>query len=194
MLQTGSAAEKIKKYVTTSTPPAQGGAAAWSASIAHLGLLSCVKPRAGAIFQTDSDMTADQAIVHLRRKIAMQSSGGSHGLMRCWVLFRNRSGSTKDGITFAEFCRGLRSYGLPLPTAVSREIFTMMDQDGDEHIQIREFIDVVMGRWSPTNNTHFGGEHARRLVLSRRASIYLERETCFQSRADSSVDDRCVLW
>ena len=146
-----------KTMITTTTPPPQEKHQ-FSASLAYLGQARSQKQSAGAVFLPDANMTPDDALLHLRRKISMQMTGGSHGLMRCWVLFRTRAGSSKDGITFPEFCRGLRCYGLPLPEAISRNLFDRMDANHDGTIHIKEFIDHVMGRWSPVANTHFGSK------------------------------------
>ncbi|KAJ1454567.1 hypothetical protein M885DRAFT_617899 [Pelagophyceae sp. CCMP2097] len=136
-----------------------GLANSWSTgSIMDIGLRSSGKFKAGAVETDDLIMTSDEALMHLRRKIGMQMSGGSHGLMRCWVLFRTRAGSSKDGINYKEFCHGLRSYGLPLPEALTRPLFDTVCNPSDRHIHVHEFIDKVMGRWAPSNNTHFGGK------------------------------------
>ena len=98
------------------------------------------------------NLTADEAIVHLRRKIGQRLKSGPYGLQRCWMQFRERSGGTKEGITYPEFKQGLKNYDLLLEERVYREIFERMDKSGDGHIQITEFIDHVMGRWSSDTN------------------------------------------
>lgn len=133
-----------------------------------------------AVALADLDMTAEQATAHLRRKITMQMTSGAYGLMRCWVIFRNKSGSTKDGITYEEFCRGLRAYGLPLAEEVSRAMFAAADRNNDGHMQIREFIDTIMGRCvlslatvpadRQTYASLVGGTRRRRTRCSRRAA------------------------
>ena len=131
------------------------------ASVCNIGMRGNKKAMAGAVQRFDESMTPEQGLLNLRRKIALQLKGGSHGLMRCWVLFRNRSGSTKQGITFAEFKRGLKSYAIDAPERVAREMFDRMDASGDDHIQIKEFIDHVMGRWTPPPMC-WGATRARR--------------------------------
>ena len=98
-------------------------------------------------------MTADQAVLILRKKIGLRLKGGPHGLMRCWMQFRERAGGSKEGITYDEFVRGLKNYDLILDDAVSSELFDRMDTSGDGYIQIREFIDNVMGRWPADTNS-----------------------------------------
>ena len=80
-----------KTMITTTTPPRQEKHE-FSASLAHLGQGGPRGQSAGAVFLPDANMTAEEALLHLRRKISMQMTGGSHGLMRCWVLFRTRAG------------------------------------------------------------------------------------------------------
>merc|ERR1719261_684677 len=54
------------------------------------------------------------------------------------------------------------NYDLMLDEAVNRELFARMDKSGDGHIQIPEFIDHVMGRWSSEANTIVDNhEHGR---------------------------------
>ena len=85
-------------------------------------------------------------------------------------MFRNRSGSTKQGITFAEFKRGLKSYAIDAPERVAREMFDRMDASGDDHIQIKEFIDHVMGRWDPSANVLGGHKSAAEIARIGRAA------------------------
>jgi Ca2+-binding EF-hand superfamily protein len=134
------------------------------ASVCNIGMRGNKKAMAGAVQRFDESMTPEQGLLNLRRKIALQLKGGSHGLMRCWVLFRNRSGSTKQGITFAEFKRGLKSYAIDAPERVAREMFDRMDASGDDHIQIKEFIDHVMGRWDPSANVLGGHKSAAEIA------------------------------
>lgn len=112
------------------------------------------KAQSGELWKPDNTMCPEEALGHLRRKIAMQMTGGSHGLMRCWILFRNRTGSSRDGITYQEFCRGLRAYGLPLTDAASKTLFDRIDASGTGMIRIQAFIDNVMGRWASSSNSH----------------------------------------
>merc|ERR1719440_2576553 len=51
--------------------------------------------------------------------------------MRCWMQFREKAGGTKEGITYHEFNRGLRNYGLHLKEPVSHEMFDRMDTSKD---------------------------------------------------------------
>ena len=44
------------------------------------------------------EMNADEALIALRKKIGLRLKGGPHGLMRCWVQFREKAGGTKEGI------------------------------------------------------------------------------------------------
>ena len=99
------------------------------------------------------EMNADEALIALRKKIGLRLKGGPHGLMRCWVQFREKAGGTKEGITYDEFHRGLINYGLHLKESVSREMYNRMDSSGDGHIQITEFVDNVMGRWPADTNS-----------------------------------------
>ena len=69
------------------------------------------------IDETPLTINADEALAHLRRKVGQRLKSGPNGLMRCWVQFRERSGSSKEGITFEEFKRGLRNYDLILKEA-----------------------------------------------------------------------------
>ena len=73
--------------------------------------------------------------------------------MRCWLQFRNRSGASLEGISYAEFRQGLKNYDVVVTDAVGREVFGRMDASGDGYIQITEFIDHVMGRWPADTNT-----------------------------------------
>ena len=151
----GEGIPRPSDMITSDTPPAtprEDAPTNWS-SVANIGMKGNSKAQAGAIHKVDETMTPEQGLLNLRRKIAMQLKGGSHGLMRTWIIFRNRAGSTKAGITFKEFERGLRSYGLPVPDRIARIMFDRMDSSGDGHIQINEFIDHVMGRWAPESNT-----------------------------------------
>ena len=95
-----------RDLITSDTPPgsprSDDGDDLSVASICNIGMRANKKAMAGAVQVMDESMTPEQGLLNLRRKIALQLKGGSHGLMRCWVLFRNRSGSTKQGITFAE--------------------------------------------------------------------------------------------
>ena len=106
-------------------------------------------------------MTADDAVKVLRRKIGQRLKGGPHGLMRCWIQFRALAGSTKEGITFDEFARGLRNYDITVDDATARVLFAKMDKSGDGHIQLQEFVEHVMGRWSADANT-FVDAHVHR--------------------------------
>ena len=108
--------------------------------------------------------------------------------MRCWVLFRNRSGSTKQGITFAEFKRGLKSYAIDAPERVAREMFNRMDASGDDHIQIKEFIDHVMGRWDPSANVLGGHKSAADI---RGASF--DRDKVKRLLVKDAVDDTLTV-
>lgn len=112
------------------------------------------KAKSGDLWMSPKTMRPEEALGHLRRKITMQMTGGSHGLMRCWILFRNRTGSSRDGISYPEFCRGLRAYGLPLTDAASRALFDHIDALGTGTIRIQAFIDNVMGRWASSSNSH----------------------------------------
>jgi len=104
----------------------------------------------------DEQMTAEKAIVRLRVAIGQRIPVG--GLIKCWTEFRQRAGSAKNGVLYEEFKRALRAYGILMPREASVTLFRSMDKNNDGTIQMREFIDVVMGRWKPTANTHFGGK------------------------------------
>jgi len=134
-----------RNVITTTTPPEQSRAEA--NTLADLGRYADRREAAGAVYlPADTNMTSEVALQHLRRKITMQMTSGAYGLMRCWVIFRNKSGSTKDGITYPEFCRGMRAYGLALPEEVTQTIFRAADNNNNGFIQIREFTDTIMGR------------------------------------------------
>mmetsp|Transcript_1456 Transcript_1456/g.2113 ORF Transcript_1456/g.2113 Transcript_1456/m.2113 type:complete len:560 (-) Transcript_1456:252-1931(-) len=94
----------------------------------------------------DPDLSKEVALNQLRVAISQRLRSGPHGLLRCWIDFRQRAGSTKDGITKSEFARGVKAYNVPLHPNLIDEIHKQMDVDGDGHIQINEFIDNVMGR------------------------------------------------
>ena len=49
-----------------------------------------------AICPTVNVATADEAALILRKKIGLRLKGGPHGLMRCWLQFRERAGGSKD--------------------------------------------------------------------------------------------------
>ena len=117
-----------------------------------LGEREASGPKGGLITTPLAGMSADAAVLHLRRKIGQRLKSGPYGLQRCWMQFRERSGGTKEGITYPEFKQGLKNYDLLLEERVYREIFERMDKSGDGHIQITEFIDNVMGRWSSDAN------------------------------------------
>mmetsp|Transcript_29372 Transcript_29372/g.94748 ORF Transcript_29372/g.94748 Transcript_29372/m.94748 type:complete len:490 (+) Transcript_29372:633-2102(+) len=101
----------------------------------------------------DDSLTTEDALEQLRQAISQRLKSGPYGLLRCWTEFRQRAGSSKDGITLGEFARGLRAYGIPLKPHLIEHLHTQMDKTGDGYIQIHEFIDHVMGRWSTTANT-----------------------------------------
>ena len=44
-----------------------------------------------AICPTVNVATADEAALILRKKIGLRLKGGPHGLMRCWLQFRERA-------------------------------------------------------------------------------------------------------
>merc|ERR1712167_536111 len=97
-------------------------------------------------------MTVEDGKLALRRTIGQRLKSGPNGLMRCWVEFRNRAGSSKEGISRSEFKRGLKLYGIPLHPSKTDELFDRMDASGDGYIQIKEFIDQIMGRWDASVN------------------------------------------
>ena len=102
-----------------------------------LGARDASGPRGGLVTTPLAGVSADEAVLHLRRKIGQRLKSGPHGLMRCWIQFRERAGSTKEGITYAEFKRGLKNYDLVVPEGVYQELFARMDKSGDGHIQAR---------------------------------------------------------
>ena len=181
-----------RDLITSDTPPgsprSDDGDDLSVASICNIGMRANKKAMAGAVQVMDESMTPEQGLLNLRRKIALQLKGGSHGLMRCWVLFRNRSGSTKQGITFAEFKRGLKSYAIDAPERVAREMFNRMDASGDDHIQIKEFIDHVMGRWDPSANVLGGHKSAADI---RGASF--DRDKVKRLLVKDAVDDTLTV-
>ena len=132
-----------------------------------LGARDASGPRGGLVTTPLAGVSADEAVLHLRRKIGQRLKSGPYGLQRCWMQFRERSGGTKEGITYAEFCHGLKNYDVIVTDAVSREVFDRMDKNGDGHIQITEFVNHVMGRWSAETNTivdqHVRAGHGKNL-------------------------------
>ena len=102
--------------------------------------------------KVDPNMTVEDGKLALRRTIGQRLKSGPNGLMRCWVEFRNRAGSSKEGISRSEFKRGLKLYGIPLHPSKTDELFDRMDASGDGYIQIKEFIDQIMGRWDASVN------------------------------------------
>ena len=102
--------------------------------------------------KVDPNMTVEDGKLALRRTIGQRLKSGPNGLMRCWVEFRNRAGSSKEGISRSEFKRGLKLYGIPLHPSKTDELFDRMDASGDGYIQIKEFIDQIMGRWDSSVN------------------------------------------
>ena len=102
--------------------------------------------------KVDPHMTVEEGKIALRRIIGQRLKSGPNGLMRCWVEFRNRAGSSKEGISRSEFKRGLKLYGIPLHPSKTDELFDRMDASGDGYIQIKEFIDQIMGRWDASVN------------------------------------------
>eukprot|EP00619_Florenciella_sp_RCC1007_P013989 CAMPEP_0205905348 /NCGR_PEP_ID=MMETSP1325-20131115/1295_1 /ASSEMBLY_ACC=CAM_ASM_000708 /TAXON_ID=236786 /ORGANISM="Florenciella sp., Strain RCC1007" /LENGTH=153 /DNA_ID=CAMNT_0053271245 /DNA_START=34 /DNA_END=491 /DNA_ORIENTATION=- len=104
----------------------------------------------------DEQMTVEKAVFRVRVAIGQRIPVG--GLIKCWTEFRQRAGSAKNGVLYEEFRRALRAYGILMPRDQCVALFNSMDANGDGTIQMREFIDVVMGRWKPETNTHFGGK------------------------------------
>ena len=84
------------------------------------------KKRAAAmvIEKEDPNLTVDNALILLRRSITQRLKSGPNGLMRCWIEFRLRAGSTKEGITEKEFAHGLRCYGIPITKARPGAVLT----------------------------------------------------------------------
>ena len=75
----------------------------------------------------------------LRKKVAQRIPGGAAGLMRCWLSFKQRCGSSKTGITYEEFRHGLtHGYGMPLEERQMKALFRKMDENGDGGIYIDE--------------------------------------------------------
>ena len=117
----------------------------------HLGELAVLE-------KPDDKMTPEKAIIRIRAAVADRIPIG--GLIKCWTEFRQRAGAAKHGILYEEFSRALRAYGILMPPEERLKLFHMMDTNHDGTIQMREFIDVVMGRWNPEANTHFGSKSA----------------------------------
>ena len=101
----------------------------------------------------DATLTMEAALLMLRQKISQRLKSGPYGLLRCWTEFRQRAGSSKDGITLSEFKRGLKAYGIPLKPDLMEKMHAEMDVTGDGYVHIQAFIDHIMGRWSATANT-----------------------------------------
>lgn len=137
----------------------------------------------------DMDLTTEDALKQLRRAVAQRLKSGPHGLLRCWIEFRQRAGSTKGGITLREFARGLRAYGIPLSPDRTKELFGRMDVSKDGLIQIKEFIDHVMGRWSPDTNTHFGNKSVEQI----QGFAYTQSKARARRMIDDKPDEKLTI-
>lgn len=105
------------------------------------------------------NIPVERAISLLRQKIAARLPSGPHGLIRCWMQFREKAGATKDGVNYKQFVHALDTYGLSLPDTVSREFFNKMDENGNGFISITEFTEVIIGRTpSSASGITFGGK------------------------------------
>lgn len=172
--------QQSKLVITTTTPDGTR-----ESGLALLGRKQPRKAQAGGIFLPDATMTPEKALVHLRRKISMQTTPGSNGLTGCWMLFRSRAGSTENGIRYNDFCRGLRAYGLILTEPASRTLFDQLDVSRTGAIRMHDFIDKVMGGWtstssSPQLSSRFDIERAAMHTVDDRPDERLTMEAALQ--------------
>lgn len=93
------------------------------------------------------NIPVERAVALLRQKISARLPSGPHGLIRCWMQFREKAGATKDGVNYEQFVHALDTYGLNLPDQISRQFFGKMDMNGNGFISINEFTDVIIGRF-----------------------------------------------
>ena len=119
-------------------------------------------------------------------KIVGGMKGGAFGVMRMWQGFRNKCGGSNTGITFSEFKHGLKMYGLNFEPKLQVEMFHSIDKNDSGGIQIFEFIDHLMGRWSSDfNSMQELGRHEEEALmkLAREiAAVKLRRKAVADSK------------
>ena len=115
-----------------------------------------VRGRAAMVEHVDPRLTVDQAIKQLRNAITQRIKSCNQGeLIRCWIEFRTKTGASKEGVTLVEFRRGLRTYGIPLSYERAGQMYLRFDENNDGQIQMKEFIDIVIGRDNGSYQTNY---------------------------------------
>lgn len=130
-------------------------------------------------------------------KIVAGMKGGAFGVMRMWTNFRNKCGGTNQGVTFVEFQHGLKMYGLNFKPSIQKPLFDSIDGNYSDHIQIFEFIDNLMGRWSADyNSMQELGRHEEEALMKLSKEIALnklKREAFLNAKKQKDEDDKLEM-
>lgn len=130
-------------------------------------------------------------------KIVGGLKSGSHGVMRMWQEFRSKCCASSDGVVLAEFEHGLKMYGIDVSKDLALKMFQKIDNNGSGNIQIFEFIDNLMGRWSADYNSiqAIGVEEERALLrLSKEiAEKKLKKAAFLERQKDAEVQENQKL-
>ena len=100
-----------------------------------------------------SQRETEDPITAIREHLLATTEGGQGGVLKAFKMFRQKTGSLDNKISFSEFCVGLEHMNIRLSDEKKQQYFTALDTDSSGSL---DFADFAAGILEQTNQSSTG--------------------------------------